>query len=153
MAIWFWLIFVVFVVVLWKAAWKLVSRMLDERRQGIQKALDDAEAARRDLEAAAGTQRQLIEEGRRRAADITTRADEFSQRLAEEIREKARDASEKMIENARIQIERQKEKAISDLRSEVVDLAVSVASKLIEQNLDDDRNQKLVKDYVKEISA
>lgn len=152
MAVWFWLVFFAFVFVLWKVAWKLIARMLDERKRDIQKTLDDAETARASLEAASDTQRRLIEEGRQRALDITQRADASSRQLADEIRERARDESEKMIENARIQIERQKEKAISELKSEVVDLAVSVASRLIEENLNDDLNQKLVKDYIEEIS-
>lgn len=152
MAVWFWLVFFVFVLILWKVGWKLVSKMLDERKDHIQKALDDAEAARKSLESASDTQRQLIEEGRQRAAEITKRADESSQKLANEIREKAREEAEKMIDSARVQIERQKEAAISDIKSEVVDLSVSLATRLIKENLDDDLNQKLVKDYIEEIS-
>lgn len=153
MTIWFWLVFLVFVFILWKVAWKLIARMLDERKNDIQKALDDAETARQSLGAASDTQRKLIEEGRQQASEITRRAEESSRKLADDIREKASEASEKMIESARVQIERQKEKAISEIKSEVVDLAVSVAARLIEENLDDDLNQKLVKNYIEEISG
>jgi len=152
MAVWFWLVFFAFVFVLWKVAWKLIAKMLDERKSDIQKALDDADAARKSLETASASQRDLIEEGRQRAADITLRADESSRKLADDIRDRAREESEKMIESARVQIERHKEKAISELKSEVIDMAVSVATKLIEENLNDDLNQKLVKDYIEEIS-
>lgn len=153
MTIWFWLVFLVFVFILWKVAWKLIAKMLDERKNDIQKALDDAETARQSLEAASDTQRKLIEEGRQQASEITRRADESSRKLADDIRKKALEESEKMVEIARAQIERQKEKAIFELKSEVVDLAVSVAGRLIEENLDDDLNQKLVKDYIEEISG
>ena len=152
MAIWYWLVFFAFVFILWKVAWRFVVKMLDERKSDIQKALDDAETARKSLETASDTQRQLIEEGRQRASDITRRADESSRKLVDEIREKAREESEKMIESARVRIDRQKEKAISEIKSEVVDLAVSIAARLIKENLDDDLNQKLVKDYIEEIS-
>ena len=153
MAIWFWLVFFVFVFVLWKAAWKFVSNYLDERKRDIQHALDDAEAARRSLETAADTQRQLIEEGEKRAAEIAERADRSSEKLASEIREKAQEEAEKMIDSARIQIERQKEKAIAELQSEIVDLAVSVASRLIKESMDDDLNKKLVRDYIDNMPA
>ena len=152
MTVWFWLVFVVFVVILWKFGWKLVVKMLDERQQGIQQALDDAEAARKSLATASDTQQKLIEEGRQQVLEISKRAEASSQKLADDIRDKAVQESEKVIEAARIQIEMQKEKAISEIKSEVVDLAVSVASKLIQANLDDGLNEKLVKDYIDEIS-
>jgi len=153
MAIWFWLVFFVFVFVLWKVAWKFVSNMLDERKKDIQQALDDAEAARASLESASDTQRQLIEEGKRRAAEIAEKADQSSEKLANEIRERAQEEAEKMIDNARMQIERQKTKAISELQSEIVDLAVSVATRLIKESMDDDLNKKLVKDYIDNMPA
>jgi len=152
LGIWFWVVFFVFIFLLWKFAYKPVVNMLDERKRSIKQSLDDAEAARKSLEEAVDKQRHLIEEGRRRAVEITEKATESATMMANQIREKAREESEKMIESARMQIQRQKEKAISELKSEVVNLAVSVASELIKANLDDDANQKLVSEYIEDIS-
>ena len=45
MAVWFWLVFFAFVFVLWKLAWKLIAKMLDERKSDIQKAIKKRDEA------------------------------------------------------------------------------------------------------------
>lgn len=152
LAIWTWLVFFAFVFVLWKFAWKPLANIMEERKNSIKDTLDEADAARKSLEQASETQRELIEEGRQRVVEIQQRADESSRKVADEIRSKAQFESEKLIESAKIQIDLEKEKALSELKSEVVQIAVAVATKLIKDNLDEDRNQKLVKEYIEEIS-
>ena len=73
MAIWFWFSFIVFILVLWKFAWKPVVTALKERETSIKDTLDEAEGARRSLEQAADRQRQLIEEGNKKASEIIER--------------------------------------------------------------------------------
>ena len=53
-----------------------------------------------------------------------------------------------MIEQARQSIEREKNAAISQLRREMADLAVQAASELVNANLDDDKNRKLVDELI-----
>jgi F-type H+-transporting ATPase subunit b len=149
LSLWVWIVFFAFIFLLWKFGYKPVSNLLGERKKSIKQSLDDAEAARQSLKDATERQRQLIEEGHSRAAEIIEKAGESAERLANSIREKAREESDKMVENARVQIERQKERAVSELKSEVANLAVSVASELIKANLDDDVNHKLVEDFIK----
>ena len=153
MAIWFWFSFIVFILVLWKFAWKPVVTALKERETSIKDTLKEAEEARRSLEQASDRQHQLIEEGNKKASEIVERAQESSQRLAESIREKAQNEAEKMVESARVQIEGQRDAAISELKSEVVDLSIVIATKLIKANLKEDLNHKLVEDFIEGIKG
>ena len=152
MVVWTWLVFFIFLFVLWKYAWKPILKVLDDREKSIQKSLDDVEAAKRMLNEASEKQHQLIEKGQKKAEDIVTNALDSARRLANDINEKAKQDAEKRLHEAVSQIALQKRQAIDELKSEVSVLAVSIASKLIEANLDDGKNQMLAENYLIEIS-
>jgi F-type H+-transporting ATPase subunit b len=56
-----------------------------------------------------------------------------------------------MLERARREIEQEKERAIAELRREAIELAIAGASKVIEQNLDDQANRKIVENFLSSI--
>jgi F-type H+-transporting ATPase subunit b len=58
-----------------------------------------------------------------------------------------------MLERARREIESEKDKAIMHLRREAVDLALAGASKVIEQNLESQKNRQLVESYLASIGT
>lgn len=152
MVVWTWLVFFIFFFVLWKYAWKPILKVLDGREKSIQKSLEDVEEAKQMLKEASEKQHQLIEKGQKKAEDIITKALDSARRLANDINEKAKQDAEKRLYEVVSQIAIQKRQAIAELKSEVSVLAVSIASKLIEANLDDDKNQKLLENYLEEIS-
>ena len=58
-----------------------------------------------------------------------------------------------MLERARREIENEKDKAIAQLRRDAVDLALAGASRVIEQNLESQKNRQLVESYLSSIST
>ena len=52
---------------------------------------------------------------------------------------------------ARREIEQEKERAIAELRREAIELAIAGASKVIEKNLDDQANRKIVESFLSSI--
>src|SRR5437762_2143661 len=60
---------------------------------------------------------------------------------------------QQMLERARREIEQEKERAINEMRREAVELAIAGASKVIEQNLDDQANRKIVETFLSSIPA
>jgi F-type H+-transporting ATPase subunit b len=58
-----------------------------------------------------------------------------------------------LLDRARRDIELEREKAIAQLRREAVELAILGASKAIEENLDSDKNRKLVESYLSSIGT
>jgi F-type H+-transporting ATPase subunit b len=56
-----------------------------------------------------------------------------------------------MIENATKTIEREKSKALAELRSEVAFLAVQVAGKVIEKNLNNEEQKRLADSFVAKV--
>jgi F-type H+-transporting ATPase subunit b len=150
MIIWTWIVFLALLLLLGKFAWKPILKMLDVREKKIRKALEDAEAARLALEEATRRQNQIIGKAEEEAVTIIQRARESASNFAMDLKNKAMHDSEKLIEQAKRAIESEKQKAVAELRTEAAEIAISAASKIIQANLDTERNRELVKDYIKQ---
>ena len=149
----FWVIvsavnFIVFFLLIWTFAFKPVSRMLADRRQRIEQGLRDAEQAHRDRENAEAERVATLAEARKEANDILTRA----QRVAQETRDAdiaaTKEELERMRERATSEIDAEKQRAITELRTEVADLALAAASRVVGESMTDDRQRKLVREFL-----
>src|SRR5207253_1752258 len=113
-----------------------------------EKALEDLiEGARRDREAAAlllREQQAAIESARGDAQKLIGEGRSVAEKLRSDMIEQTRREQQDMLERARREIQSEKVRAVSELRREAVDLALAGASKVIEQNLESDKNRKLV---------
>ncbi|HEY7524614.1 MAG TPA: F0F1 ATP synthase subunit B [Candidatus Limnocylindrales bacterium] len=151
----FWIIvatlnFALLLVILARFAFGPVRRMLDDRRARIEQGLRDAEQARRDRDAAENERLAALQEARREANDIVTRA----QKVASESREAdiaaTREELDRMRERATAEIEAEKQRAIADLRAEVADLALSAASRVVGEEMTGARQRRLVEEFLAE---
>ena len=70
-----------------------------------------------------------------------------------EIEEKARGEAQSIIERARAEIERERDAAIAEIKRESVDLALSAATRLIKENLDQEKDRALVERYLAEMGG
>jgi len=122
-----------------------------------EKALADAiEGAKRDREEAARLlqeHRAQIEASRGEAQKLIAEARAVAEKSRAELMEKTRADQQDMLARAQREIGVERDKAILQLRREAVDLAIAGASKVVEENLDSDRNRKLVESFLASIPA
>ena len=141
--------FLVLLAIIWAFALKPLTRTLDDRKAAIEQGLKDAEQARRDRESAEAERVATLGEARREANDILARA----QRVAQESRDADIAATkaelERMRERAAAEIEAEKSRAIADLRSEVADLALAAAGRVVGESMTDDRQRRLVQEFLR----
>jgi F-type H+-transporting ATPase subunit b len=127
-----------FIIVLRAAALGPITKMLDERRERIERGLRDAADAAlakgRAIEAADAS----LAEARRESNEIRANAE----KAAAQIREQQADATAE-IEAARVS-------ALASIRSEVADLAISAATKVVGASMDGDRQRALVGEFLDE---
>jgi F-type H+-transporting ATPase subunit b len=149
----FWIIvaaanFVVFFLIVQRIAFGGLVKTLGDRRARIEQGLQDAEQARRDRESAEQERLAAIQEARREANEIINRA----QRVASETREAdiaaTKDELARMRERATAEIDAEKQKAIAELRSEVTDLALAAAGRVVGESMTGDRQRRLVADFL-----
>lgn len=152
---WFWILvstanFLFFFFILYRFAFGPLNRLLEERRGRVEQGLRDAEQARRDRESAETERLAALQDARREANEILARA----QRAAQESRDSDIAATkadlERMRERAAADIETEKQRAISEIRGEVADLALRAAGKVVGETMTDDRQRRLVQEFLTE---
>jgi F-type H+-transporting ATPase subunit b len=122
-----------------------------------EKALEDAiEGAKRDRDAAAKLLQEhqaAIDAARGEAQKIIADGRAVGEKMRTDMIEQTRKEQQDMLERARREIGSEKDKAIMQLRREAVDLALAGASKVIEQNLESQKNRQLVESYLASIGS
>ncbi len=149
--IWTIVTFVVLLMLLRAVAWKPLLGMLAEREKRIQESLDQAERARTEAQAVVEENRKAVAKARAEAQEAVSRGREAADRVAQEVRRRAEGEAEQVIERARRTIQQERDRAIEELRAQAAGLAILAAERLLEENLDDDRNRKLVDAFIDSI--
>ena len=149
--IWTILTFLVLVALLGKFAWRPLLAALDSRQEAIKKSLQDAELAKQELAKLQQESAKIIGQARIEADSIVAKTLADAERLREELKTKAREEADAMVRNAEQQIQLQTRQALQDIREQVADIAVMVASKLIERNLAKEDNDRLIAETLKQI--
>lgn len=145
---WTLLIFIVLMFVLARFAFKPLTAAVEAREKALEEAI---EAAKRDREEAAKLleeQRHAVDVSRADAQRLIAEARTTGEKLRGEMLQETKLQQHELLERARIEIDLERKRAIADLRREAVDLALAGASKVIERNLDDQTNRKLVESFL-----
>lgn len=93
----------------------------------------------------------LLKEAKQESQSLIENAKKLGEKQKEDIIQAARAESERLKEAARTEIVKEKEQAVSALREQVASLSVLIASKVIEKELDEQAQEKLIQDYLKEV--
>ena len=151
--IWTIITFLVLVALLTKFGWQPLMQMLDARQEGIKKSLSDAENARRELEQLQQESSQIIRKARIEAESIISKSWSDAEKLREEMKQKARSEADAIVKESQRQIELETGRALRQIRSEVADLSVAIASKVIQRNVTKEDNDRLIQDTLKQMDT
>ena len=136
--------------VLAKFAWPAIVGMLDKRAETIKNNLDEAEAAKIEAQRSLEEYKEQLAAARREAAGIIDEARVAGEQVKADITAQAQAEAEEIVAKAKKSIEKEKIAAIADLQGSVADISVSVAGRLIGQDLSDADQRKLIEKYVAE---
>jgi F-type H+-transporting ATPase subunit b len=136
---------------MYRTVWPQVNKAYQDRRANIEGKLEQAEKDRAEAE-------KLLERYRERLAaaeDETQRILEEARANAERVRKdllaKADADAERQLERARQAIRSERDQAIRQLRGEVGTLAVELATRVVGDSLDRDRQLRLVDQYIDQL--
>ncbi len=149
--IWTVITFLLLLGVLRMVVWKPLLNMLDEREGRIQEALDQAEVARQEAQASVEENRAAMAQAQAEAQEAVAQGREAAERVAQEVRQRAEAESQQLLEQARRTIQQEKDQAVQALRNQVAELAILAAGKILDENVDDDRNRKIVDEFIDRI--
>ncbi len=150
--LWTILTFVIVLVILRRTAWKPLLTALKEREDAIRSSLHDAEEARTQAQKLLDETKKLMASAEEQSQRIIKEGRDMAERLKAEILEKANTTSQQMVVQAREEIQREKESALTQLRSEVADLAITAAGKILDANLDPAKQRAIVDAAIRDIN-
>ncbi|HTY01574.1 MAG TPA: F0F1 ATP synthase subunit B [Bacteroidota bacterium] len=151
--IWTIITFVLVLLVLRGTAWKPIVQALKDREDKIRSSLEEAEKARTEAQHLLDENRQVLLEAEAQSAKIIHEGRDMGERMKSEILEKAQTASRQMVDQAKDEIRREKDAALVQLRTEVSDLAIAAAGKILDANLDNAQQRRLVDKAIQELSG
>ena len=151
LAIWTLITFGLLLVILSKTAWKPLITALEERESRLQAERDAAEAARK---AAETLKSDLERELAAIAASVTAalaQAQKDGQKTKDEILKAAQDEAKILLEKNRKQLEEDKDRLVRELRSQVSEISVMAAEKILKHTLDAGSQKRLLEDFFKDL--
>lgn len=151
---WMTLVFLVVFFILWKWGFPSIIKMVNERKEYIDESLAKAEEANLRLANIQKQGEELLMEAREKQAQILKEASETRDTIVGQAQEKARDESARILSEAKAEIESQKQAAIRDIRSQVAELSVQIAEKILHKELATSAEQtQLINSLLDEVAS
>ncbi len=145
---WTLIIFGAFAFVIAKFAIGPITQAVAAREALLREALDAAQADRAEAQRLLAEQKAQLDAARAEGQKFIADGRAIAEQMRADMLAETKQQQDELMARARRDIETEKSKAIGELRREAVDLALSGAGKLIEKNLDDATNRKLVEDFL-----
>jgi F-type H+-transporting ATPase subunit b len=148
---WTLVIFLILFFLLRKFAFPAILGAVERREQALEEALASARRDREEAQRLLEEQRRQIEGARGEAQKFIAEGRAVAEKMRQDLLGQTRQEQQEMLERARREIDMEKERAIVQLRREAVNLAISGAGKVIEENLDDEKNRRLVDSFLESL--
>jgi len=129
---------------------KPVLAKLEERARRIKKGLEQADEAKKLLEEARARYDEEMARARRDAHDLIERATRAARQQREEILAQARQEAHELVLRAQEQARHELDEGQVSVRQYVVDLAIAASSRLLQENLDQDKHRRLIEEFLVE---
>ena len=127
---------------------KPINKMKNERTRTIQENLDSAEKARTEAEELKEQYENTIGDAKEEAKNIIMKAHDDAESERAAIIKKAHEEADQKVAEADKEIESERKKVLRQAQSQIADLAIEAASKIVGANVDDEKNRRLVDEFL-----
>jgi len=134
-----------------KFFWDKLLNILDQRRKAADQEISDAKAAHAEADAIKAAYEQNMKQAREKADGILLSAQKTATARSEEIIGQAQAAAAQIKAKASSDIEMEKKKAINDAKSEISGLAMAIAGKVVERELNTADQAGLIDRFIDEL--
>ena len=137
--------------VLGKYAWKPIMKGIHQREDSIEKALEAANDAKKEMLKLKAGNEQLLRDAKDERDALMRDARKVKESILDEARVKANEEAARIMENARENIQFEKMAAINELKNQIATISIEIAEKVIGKELENKKAQqelteKLLKD-------
>lgn len=151
---WMTLVFIIVFLILLKWGFPSIVKMVDDRKKYIDESLQKAKDANEKLANIQKESEAMLQEARDNQATILKEAAKTRDAIVEKAQEKAQEESARIISEARTEIQNEKQAALREIRTQVAELSVKIAEKILLQQLSDSNKQnELIDKLLDEVSS
>ncbi len=149
--IWTIVCFLITLYVLKRFAFGPIQKLIDERRERIRRALDEADEARDEARKLLEEHRKLIGEARGEAEEIRSVARQEADAQMRRVKDEAEADRQRRLEETSRQIDAETRRALEAIRTEVAELSLIAAEKVTRGALDDKDQRRLIDEAIGEL--
>ena len=151
--LWTFVNLIVFFLILKKLLFQPVMGMIEKREQMISGQIEDAEQKNTQAGLLKEKYEAELKNANQEAAMIVKTAKERGKEEYEKILRDAGAEASKIIADASKTIETERDKAVQGIQNEIAQVAIAAASKVIQENVDQASNEKILDDFLREAGA
>ncbi|MBR2188942.1 MAG: F0F1 ATP synthase subunit B [Eubacterium sp.] len=130
---------------------KPINNILQKRKELADAEITDAEKANEEAQAMKAAYEKDMAEAKVKAGEILTSAEKTAGARSEEIIREANRQAAAIKQKAEKDIEAEKKKAARELKDDIGGMAVDLAGKVIERELNEQDHEKLIDDFIRNV--
>jgi F-type H+-transporting ATPase subunit b len=147
------LVFLILLGVMWKFAFPMVAKAMEDRTQKIRDNLDEAERTKAEAQRILEEYQRQLADAKNESARIIDEARQTAEQMRRDLMVRAEAEVGELRDRSRVEIEAAQQRAIADLRTQVSELAIGAAEVVVQKNLDRDTNRALVERYIEQVGT
>lgn len=137
--------------ILKKFLFKPVNKMIDDRQKEIDGLYADANAAKQDAESMRADYTRKLDQAKETSAQIVADATQEANRRSDEIIRQARKDADALRQKAGNDIALEKKKALNEVKGDISKIALDIAGKVVERELNEKDQERLVEGFLREM--
>jgi len=146
-----WISFFSLLVILHRFAWKPILAGLKQREDYIRKSLEDADKITKQLVDVEASKIKILDEAKERANAIIEQSRKMGNELSSQMEQRAKKNAEEIINSAKEEIQGELEKVRNAIKKESAMAAVSLAEKILKENLNTEKNRNLINQAIQDM--
>ena len=128
-----------------------IKAVLDARREAADQEITAAEAAKSEAMEIKATYEKNMQEAKAQANEIMDRAQKTATARGEEIIRQASEEAAQLKQKAANEVAMEKKKALNDAKDEISGIAMAIAEKVVERQLDSSDHDKLINQFIEKL--
>jgi F-type H+-transporting ATPase subunit b len=138
---------------MWKWVLPRLNQTLDARRDKIQGDLERAEQTRGEADQMLAEYRQQLANAREEANRIIEEARKTAESMRKDLVARAEQENQTILGRAQEEIRAERDRVFQELKSQVAELSLTLAARVVGEDLDHDKHLRLVDQYIAELSS
>ena len=130
---------------------KPVNKILDERKQNVEETYRQADEKLSEAARLESEYTEKLANAKEESAEIVKNATKRAQTRSDEIIAEAKKEASSLMVKANADIEKEKKRAVNQIKDEISDIALAVAEKVVEKEIDPKDHERLIESFISEL--